>query len=344
MSRQKPDYNRSDRVHHIHEALNGNGKIADKNNASTFGKALGVEPKTIHLDVAWMLKHRFPIAYDRVEHCYYYTTDDHHFAELELNEAQILALAFSGNFKQALRGTAHYDAFSSAFAKLQASLQKRINIDLSQLDAYVSLSAAGQERNPDPEIARRIRRSIMNQREITFLYRKPDGTEKMRTVEPHHARQVDGLWYLLCYDPGHNDLITYMQKRMSAVELTGERFIRRYTCDEIHGKFRHSLGIHTGGTPEMVTLRFTGYAAEYVPMKTWHHSEQFTTNADGSVDLTVHLAINQEVTRFVLQWGSEVEVLGPPALIEADDAHAERKWNKILARRARVAAAAAAAV
>ncbi len=337
----KTDSGQTDRSRYIHDAIK---EEKGNPNAKSLAKELGVSLPVLRRDIAAMVRRGFPIAYDSVNHRLIYTEPDVDFAGFELSEAEIVALCFSAQFLRLLHGSAHAGPFASAHAKLVAALQKKTTIDLSKLSDYISFSSAGQERNPDPVVARVIRHAMMLQREITFLYHKPDGSEpKRRTVQPHHTRQIDGLCYLICHDVSKGDLTSYTQKRMTEVERTGEKFERRYTHDDIYNEFRHSLGIFSGKSAETVRLRFTGYAAKYVPLKTWHESEQFTENADRSVELSMQLSINAEVTRFVLQWGCEVEVLGPPSLIASIDAHTEKQWERLCARRKQAAATVATA-
>lgn len=297
----------------IHEALQGGDCLSGR----ALAEEIGTTPRTIQRDVAWMIKRGIPVVFDYQIHAYRYTKKDVDFGDLELMDSEIISLYLSGYFAQTLRGTANESSFASGHAKLRAALQKMTSLDLSKFPEYISLATAGQERNPDTAVARAIRTAIMLSKEISFTYRKSDGSERERVVQPHHLRRVDGLWYLICHDLEKLDLITYMQKRMARVERTGNKFERRYTLERIHEEFRHSLGIYSGKNPVTVRLRFTGFAAEYVPLKTWHASEEFSApQPNGSVILTMQLALNPEVKRFVQQWGDEVLVLEPPALVE----------------------------
>src|SRR5512133_2300376 len=63
-----------------------------------------------------------------------------------------------------------------------------------------------------------------------------------------------------------------------------------------------------------VCLRFSPAVASRVMECTWHPSQRTRALADGGVDFVVRVAGTMEVTPWILSWGAEVEVLGPPDL------------------------------
>ena len=65
-----------------------------------------------------------------------------------------------------------------------------------------------------------------------------------------------------------------------------------------------------------VHIRFTGWAARVVSERQWHHSQSILpTKTDGSeIEFRAQLAGLEEITRWVLSWGSKAQVLGPEEL------------------------------
>ncbi len=303
---------RVDRARHIHDALTRK----EYPSAVGLGDWFGVTADRIQRDVKWMKLRGLPIEYCSRQHGYFYTRPDVQFAEMELTEGEMIALALGTQLAVMLRGSANEASFASASAKLVSGLQTRTDFDLSKMGEYMSISTCGLEKDPDMGVAGAVRNALFLQREITFVYRKPDKSEKERVVQPLHIRSASGLWYLICWDVREKGIRIYTQKRMSKVRRTGERFERR-PYDEIHAKFRHGLDIFGGDKPQPVRLRFRGYAAEYVPLKHWHESERVEEHPDGTVLLTMQLVVSKEVERFILQWGEEVFVEGPPELVAA---------------------------
>ncbi len=65
-----------------------------------------------------------------------------------------------------------------------------------------------------------------------------------------------------------------------------------------------------------VHIRFEGYAARVVGERLWHSTQAIRKlKPDGSViEFQADLSGLEEITRWVLSWGSKAKVLGPPEL------------------------------
>jgi len=64
------------------------------------------------------------------------------------------------------------------------------------------------------------------------------------------------------------------------------------------------------------SIRFEGYAARVVAERLWHSTQAIRKlKPDGSViEFQADLSGLEEITRWVLSWGSKAKVLGPPEL------------------------------
>ena len=67
-----------------------------------------------------------------------------------------------------------------------------------------------------------------------------------------------------------------------------------------------------------VCIRLEGYAARVVSERQWHASQEIKLlKPDGSeIEFRVKLHGLEEITRWVLSWGSKAQVMGPDALRE----------------------------
>ena len=61
-------------------------------------------------------------------------------------------------------------------------------------------------------------------------------------------------------------------------------------------------------------IRFNSEAARYVQEKTWHPSQEFTKEKDGSVVLEVSLNDTHEIKAWTLSFGPKATVLEPESL------------------------------
>ena len=65
-----------------------------------------------------------------------------------------------------------------------------------------------------------------------------------------------------------------------------------------------------------IRIRFEGYSARVVGERMWHASQEIVPlKPDGSViEFRARLFGLEEISRWVLRWGSKAQVLGPAAL------------------------------
>ncbi len=71
-----------------------------------------------------------------------------------------------------------------------------------------------------------------------------------------------------------------------------------------------------GAESIMVCLKFHPRVSDWVSEQVWHPGQESSRDKDGSVILRFPVADFREITREVLKYGSEVEVLSPEALRE----------------------------
>jgi predicted DNA-binding transcriptional regulator YafY len=103
---------------------------------------------------------------------------------------------------------------------------------------------------------------------------------------------------------------------MSELRRTGKRFRRPedFHPDDL---LAHSIGIYGGEEPQRLHLRLGPRAARWFGERRFHATQQFTSQPDGTAELTMEVAINPELERLILSWGSQIEVLAPAALRES---------------------------
>ena len=102
---------------------------------------------------------------------------------------------------------------------------------------------------------------------------------------------------------------------MEAVEalLTTFELPKNFSPDAF---FAGSWLIEQGETVR-VKLRFAPEAARWVRDEQFHESQQTEELADGSILYSVCVQGTREITRWILGYGGEVEVLAPESLREA---------------------------
>jgi proteasome accessory factor B len=64
-----------------------------------------------------------------------------------------------------------------------------------------------------------------------------------------------------------------------------------------------------------VVIRFNELVADFIREKRWHPSQQLRELAEGGAELSLTLSSLVEIQRWVLSWGGNAVVLGPPELV-----------------------------
>ena len=74
------------------------------------------------------------------------------------------------------------------------------------------------------------------------------------------------------------------------------------------------MEVRAGGKPQTVRIRFAADQSPYLKGRRWHASQALEEQADGSLVLTLTVASEDEIIRWVLAWGANAEVLEPKEL------------------------------
>jgi predicted DNA-binding transcriptional regulator YafY len=165
-----------------------------------------------------------------------------------------------------------------------------------------------------------IEAAIANRVAITCRYRRIRGGEQTdRIIEPgalHVDPALDSL-YLIAFCRLRNDIRVFAIHRFVSAATVDSPIPKRpelRTAAALHGAFR----IWREQTVTSVHLRFFGDAAAHVAERVVHKSQRIVRHPDqNGADLFFEVAGTQEVLRWLLGYGSAVQVLAPAALADA---------------------------
>lgn len=121
------------------------------------------------------------------------------------------------------------DTSVRALAKVERSLPDRLRRRVSALNAsVVSLHRAHTDDGVvDPETLSMLASACRGREEVRFDYRRRDGDDSRRMVEPHQLLSAGRLWYLIAWDLRRTDWRTFRLDRLGNVQLAGGRFAPR---------------------------------------------------------------------------------------------------------------------
>jgi proteasome accessory factor B len=296
----------------IHQAL----QAGEHPNATRLAGQLEVSTKSIHRDLDFMRDRlELPVEFDPRRNGYYYSQEVATFPTLQITEGELFALLVAEKALQQYRGTTFEKPLISAFRKMAAGLPDTVSLNLADWEQTISFRTS-VEPILDLEVFGRLSRAAAGRRQLRLKYRKPGRRDtEERVVDPYHLANINGEWFLFAWCHLRKDIRTFAPARITAVEETGERFVRPPKFS-IEKRLRDSFGVITGKGDYLVTVRFDEPSADYIREKRWHPSQELRELPDGGVELTFRLSSLTEVTRWVLTWGGHATPVSPPELVQ----------------------------
>lgn len=305
-----------ERIFEIHQAIQS-GSFP---NCRTLGEQIGVIPKTIQRDVTFMQKDLgLPIEYDSLQHGYHYARPVQDFPLLKVSVGDVVALFLARKAISPVHGSPLEETLRESFRRLSSTLVGEVSFQWSDLDEVFTARDAGVV-PADVALFEKVARAILETCELKFDYRKIDGEEwEPRRLQPYHLTEFDGGWYVIGYDPDRKARRTFALQRIRKARPVKVRFLRPADFslkDHLGGSFGVWHSPTDGGKRQRIRLRFTGWAARLVSERRWHPSQQIEWKGKQADELvmTLDLSSFEEIRRWILSWGTQVEVLSPPEL------------------------------
>ena len=259
---------------------------------------------------------RVPLEFDHHKGTYWLTEPVTDLPLVSLSQGEVLAIYFADKVLRQYRGTPFEADLESAFGKIQDLLPEDVKVSPSRLDDYLSLDL-GPLYTPDAAVFRSVLSALRLRRRALVRYRSLSaGRTTDRRIHPYHVFNMRGNWYVAAWDERRQEVRDFAIHRIRRVTLTTDGFevprgfdFRKYMAE--------TFGIEKGARPVEVTVRFAPRQARWIRERRWHRSARMQESLDGSLNLRLRVADTSELRRWVMQFGSEAEVLSPPSLRRA---------------------------
>ena len=160
--------------------------------------------------------------------------------------------------------------------------------------------------------------AIKNRLRIQFRYTKfTDQNTSYRSGNPYAIKEYSRRWYLLLQDDRDKKLKTFGLERMSALEITNERYPVS-SQPNVEEMFAYCFGIilPTDDKPQEVILSFTPLQAEYVKSLPIHHSQKIVSETKNELRISLKVYLTFDLEKQLLSYGQEVKVIQPTILAE----------------------------
>ncbi|GLC27759.1 helix-turn-helix transcriptional regulator [Roseisolibacter agri] len=207
-------------------------------------------------------------------------------------------------------------AIDGARARLREALGTRATaaaLDVSTAGPAAPLDAAGTA------TLAVLREARLNGHKVQLAYRKAEVSDASeRIVAPYALVVASGAWYLVARCETSDALRVFRIDRVVSAVALAEPFTVPESFD-VRAVFREGRAFVTDAPPETLVVRYGPRVARWVAER-----EGRPLDDDGSLTLEHPLADINWAVRHLLQYGPDVEVLGPDsvrqALVERVDA------------------------
>lgn len=241
---------------------------------------------------------------------------------LLFDDDQAVALAVALQAATA-SGVGIEEAAVRALTTVRQVMPSRLRHRLDALDfTTMSVRPGGAASDPvTPEVLIALSTAVRAREVLRFDYarRSNAGTEpaRLHRVEPHHLVTSQGRWYLVAWNPEHNDWRTFRADRITPRAPTGPRFVPRTipggdVAEYVAARFKGSERINRWPCTGKVLLRQS--AASVLPFAADGVVEDL---GDGTCLLELGswswIALAASLNRF----DCDIEVIGPPELAAA---------------------------
>ncbi|BBO93009.1 transcriptional regulator [Desulfosarcina ovata subsp. ovata] len=294
--------------------------------AAQLAESLECTPRTVYRDLEALQAGGFPITTEtRDNHSYWQMLNPgRQEPPMAFSIPERMALYFGKEMLKTYRGTIFFDAIESLLSKINATLPSAYRDYLDRIQHRVNAGPAPRkDYTRFAAIIAELNRAIIEEKQIGIVYFSM-GRQKQsrRTVHPFQLRHVEDTLYLIGWCTLRSGIRTFAVDRIQSVDVTDKPFQMPEAFD-LKAFLQDSFGIYQG-PPVTVKIRFLPSVAGYVRERIWHPSQQFSEERDGALIFTATVAGIEEISHWVLRWGSGAQVLEPQALRRLIGRHAAK--------------------
>jgi len=240
----------------------------------------------------------------------YYFTSPHAFPSVNFAFGEAVALLLAAKAGESLSGVGSAE-LAAALHRLKDAFPPEFRPLVESLDRGVSLSEQDDRRQRTLEL---LQEAMASRRTVQMRYASASrgGEQTERRVDPYAIVPYVRSFHLVGYCHLRQEVRIFKVDRIKSLQVTRQQFqipddfdLKEYIGDS-WGLLRGA-----GGEPEEVRLRFSPRAGRWVSEEQWHPGQQVEWQPDGTLIFSLRVAINPAFVRWILYYGSEVEVIEP---------------------------------
>lgn len=169
-------------------------------------------------------------------------------------------------------------------------------------------------RKVEPTHFKAVANALLEGKKLRLQYYNRDKKETTdREISPLQLVHYRENWVLDAWCHEREGLRTFGLEAIESVEVLNEP-AKEVSREEMRKHFQSGYGIFAGIANNRAVIKFTPERAQWVSKETWHPNQTASWTKDGSYILEVPYSNDSELLMDIMRYGTDVEVMGPPAL------------------------------
>jgi len=284
-------------------------------NVTSIAQELECSERTIHRDLTVLELAGVPWSYDQDLQCYR-LRPDYTFPTLGLSDDEVLGLA-TATLTSAAAGLDINSGVSPATEKFLAARPDATELfdEATHLTQVLDLKLVDHSQHR--QALRTIQWALVERKQLTGTYLSPyepgESGPKTMTLHPYRLCLVKSAWYLIARPVDSESPITLRPTRFQSLRMVDQRALVPEDFD-LKAYFGNAWAVYRGDTTSDIELTFSARVADIVVETRWHHTQGVKRKADGSLTMTFQIDGLNEISRWLLGWAGDVQIVKPDAL------------------------------
>ncbi|MEN6521821.1 MAG: transcriptional regulator [Armatimonadota bacterium] len=255
----------------------------------------------------------------------YYLAERPVSSQLDLSPKEVLAVRLALTSNALGKGAPFSDYAVTAWKKIELALTgdslKEVQSSITDRSIYASQCS---QTKASSEVVDCLADSIERSKRISVIYcSQRSGETKSLFIDPYALVFRRHNWYLIAFSHSHGRIIQLKLIRIVKAEKTGENFQlpHDFSVDSFYAK---SWEMWTGDEERLVRVKFSPRVARIIKETKRHPSQELQDTPDGGVIFSVKVSGIEEISFWILSWGSNAEVIEPDDLRKLIDENAQK--------------------
>jgi len=228
-----------------------------------------------------------------------------------LTSRELLALYLARGVLTPLKDTPFYEDLHSIFNKIEERIGSKGIRHLTEISEELHFEPGPRwGLGLDPDLLETVRAACSEKQILEVVYASANSRSKTkRQLGPHFLYFSKGSLYLVAEDMKDKKVKVFSLPRMSEATMLDTAYEGTEVDPSIY--FKDSFGIFTSGKPVPVKVEFSPLIAPFVKERRWHDSQKVVSKSDGSIVVSLEVALSPELIQWVLGYGENAMVLEP---------------------------------